>query len=210
MKNFSLFLFCFLALFLISCTVGRKVQLDKLVATVEVQGTKSVAIAVLDHRDHVLKEGKPQDFVGYLRSGVGIPYPIGTKTQKPFADDIASSINETLASKGFKCSVISTTPKDPENDIVSKLNASGAENSMLFTFNSWWTDTYMATLLNYNLSVTVFDKAGNQLVSKKFEASKKGIGANILGTEYKRVIPGAFKKELELILNDPEIKKNLQ
>jgi hypothetical protein len=198
------------ALLLVSCAVGRKVQYDKLVADIDIQGTQTIAVAVLDHRDHVLKDGKPQDFVGYLRSGVGIPYPIGTKTEKPLADDFASSVNQTLSGKGFKCSVVTTTPKESENDIIPKLKGTGSENSLLFVVNSWWTDTYMATLLNYNITVSIFDKAGNQLATKKFETTRKGIGANVMGTEYKKKIPSAFMDELGAMLNDADIKKALQ
>jgi hypothetical protein len=210
MRKINVVFICFIAICLSSCAVSRKVQYDNLVANIEVQGTKSVAIAALDHRTHVLKDGKPQDFVGYLRAGVGIPYPIGTKSKKPLASDVANSINETLANKGYKCSVIGTSPTDTEKDVTGKLKATGSEVSLLFLMNSWWTDTYMATLLNYDVTISIYDKNGNQLSTRNFTESKKGIGVNVWGTEYQRVIPDAFKKELEKLLNDPDIKKSLQ
>jgi hypothetical protein len=210
MKKLNVIFIGLIAIWLTSCVVARKAQYDKLVANVEVQSTKSIAIGVLDHREHVLTNGKPVDFVGYLRSTAGIPYPIGTKSLKPLATDFASSIQETLTTKGFKCSVVTTVPKDAENDIVDKLKTSGSELSILFVLNSWWTDTYMATLLSYDVSVTVCDKNGTRLATKKFAESKKAIGANIWGTEYQKYIPEACKNVLGIIFNDAEIKKALQ
>jgi hypothetical protein len=125
MKKIKLLFIGFIVLLLTSCAVGRKAQYDNIVANIEVQGTKSVALAALDHRTHVLQDGKPQDFVGYLRSGVGIPYPIGTKSKKPLSSDVASSLNETLAKKGYKCSVIATAPTDNVKDVIAKLKAGG-------------------------------------------------------------------------------------
>jgi hypothetical protein len=149
--------------------VANKIQYDNLVANIEVQGTKSIAIAALDHREHVLINGKPQDFVGYHRSSYGIPDPIGTKSKQPLADDVASSFKETLSNKGFKCSVLVTTPTDVEKVVIEKLKASGSDISILFLMNSWWTDTNFSTfLLNYDVTISVYDKNGIQLSTKQF------------------------------------------
>lgn len=211
MKKRNLIFIGLIAILLTSCTVGRKVQYDKIVANVEVQGTRSVAIAALDHREHVIINGKAPDFVGYLRSAVGIAYPIGTKSKKSLADDVASSISETLSKKGFKCSVFTTAQTDDEKVVVEKLIASSSEISILFLMNAWWTDTYMPTLLTYDITVTIYDKNGIQLSTKKFTEKDKVIAKTMIwGNEYEKFIPEAFKKELEIILNDPEIKKSLQ
>lgn len=210
MKKLNLIFIGSLAILMTSCAISRKVQYDNLVANVEVQGTKSVAIAALDHREHVLVNGKAVDFVGYMRSTVGIPYPIGTKSKKPFADDVASSINHTLSGKGYKCSVIITTPKDAENDIINKLKDSSSDVSILFLMNAWWTDTSYPTFLNYDVTISLYDKSGTLLSTKKFAENKKNIaGMMIWGNEYMKFIPNAFKTELEKMLNDPDIKKSL-
>lgn len=211
MKKLNLIFIGSIAILITSCAVARKVQYDNLVANVEVQGTKSIAIAVLDHREHVLINGKPQDFVGYLRASVGIPYPIGTKSKKPLADDVVSSIKETLSNKGFKCSVLVTTPTDVEKAVVEKLKASGSDISIMFLMNSWWTDTHFPTLLNYDVTISVYDKNGIQLSTKKFTENMKVIaGPMMWGNEYEKFIPNAFKQVLEKILNDPDIKKSIQ
>jgi len=210
MKRSNLIFIELIAIWLTSCMVGQKVQYDKLAANIEVQGTKSVSIAVLDNRVHILKDGKPQSFVGYLRGAYGNPFLLVTKSSGPLADDIASSINETLSQKGFKCSVVATVPTDGEKAVVDKLKSKGSEISILFLMNSWWTDTYMTTLLNYDVTISVYDKNGIQLATKNFKESKKGLGVNIIGTEYRKKVPAGFKTELEKMFNDADIKKSLQ
>lgn len=188
----------------------RKVQYDNLISKIDFQGTKSVSIAVLDHRVHVLKDGKPTDFVGYTRATVGIPYPLGTRTKMPLADDIAGSISGTLSNKGFKCSVISTTPTDSENDIVGKLKETGADRSLLFVLNSWSTDTYQYTLLTYDIQISMYERNGSQSVNKKFSENKKEIGKIAFGSSIHAHITEGFKNELGKILNDPDIKGSFQ
>jgi hypothetical protein len=216
MKKSALVSIGLTAILLTSCLISkktqyaRKAQFDNLVVDIDAKGTKTVAIAALDHRGHVLNNGKPRDFVGYIRAAVGIPYPIGTKSLKPLADDVASSIKETLSNRGYKCTVLATVPADQENAVIDRLKANGSEISILFLMNSWWTDTYMSTILNYDISISIYDKNGSQLSTKKFSETNKGIGATVSGFDFQTYLPDAFKKLLEKIYNDPDIKKSLQ
>lgn len=210
MKKNNLILISLLAISISSNASRYKVQYDKLVANIEATGTKSVSIATLDHRAKIQKEGSSPDCVGYLRSTVGIPFSVETKSKNPFSDDVSSSINESFAKKGFKCSVTTTTPKDSTNTIADKLKNSGSDISILFVTNLWWTDTHMATLLEYDVTVNIYDKSGSLLVSKNFTESSKGLGANIWGSEYQKYIPNGFTEALERFFNNPEVKKVLE
>jgi len=210
MKKINFIIMALLAISVSTNASLYKVHYDKLVANIEAKGTKSVSIATLDHRAKIQKEGSSPDCVGYVRSTVGIPYSLETKSKKPFSDDVSSSINESFAKKGFKCSVTTTTPNDSANIVVDKLKNSGSDISILLVTNLWWTDTHMATLLEYDVTVNVYDKSGNLLVSKNFTESSKGLGVNIWGNEYQKNIPNGFTEALERFFNDPEIKKVLE
>ena len=206
----NLLFFCFLALSLFSSASIFKVQYNNLVSKLDIKGEKSVSIAVLDHRTQIVKDGKSDDCVGFLRSSVGIPYVIETSSKKSFANDFSSSLFDTFSHQGFKCSVINTTPKDSVKTVESKLKNSGSEISIFFVVDMWWTDTFMATLLEYDFTVFIYNKNGDLLVSKKFTEQKHGLGANVWGNEYKKCIPSGFIETLEKVFKEEEIKKALQ
>lgn len=206
----NLLFFCFLALSFYSSASIFKVQYNNLVSKLDIKGNKSVSIAVLDHREQIVKDGKSEDCVGFIRSSVGIPYIIETSSKKSFANDFSSSLFDTFSHQGFKCSIINTSPKDSIKAVENNLKNSGSEISIFFVIDSWWTDTFMATLLEYNFTVFIYNKNGNLLVSKNFTEQKHALGANVWGNEYKKNIPSGFIETLDKVFNAEEIKKALQ
>lgn len=208
MKNTNLIGIGFIFIILTSCVIGRKVQYDKLTANIECAGTNSVLITTLDHRKPIKKMEKLRFKVGYLRDIYGIPFGISTKSDQTLADDISSSISETLTKKGYKCSVLSVNPEESKDIAIEKLKKSNSEISILFLIDSWWTDTYFKTKLDYDISINIYNKSGEILASKKFTEAQKYLGGLFWSSNFEENIPKAFKEELEKIFNDPYIKKS--
>ena len=57
-----------------------------------------LALGVQDLRSYVVSGDKGEDFAGLARSGYGIPYDIGTESNRPLAQEIADMIATALRS----------------------------------------------------------------------------------------------------------------
>ena len=99
---------CLLLLgFLVGCAISRKVEYETVSANVP-SLSEHISIATWDQREQILNGARKIDFVGYMRSGAGIAYPMGTSSEKPFADVVSSSVAASFTKKGNKTSVIVT------------------------------------------------------------------------------------------------------
>jgi hypothetical protein len=89
----------FAILFLSGCVVGRKHDFQQANAVLGYQG-EPVAMGVQDLRPYIVDGDKDEDFVGLARSGYGIPYDIGTESDRPLAQEMADVIAAALRSSG--------------------------------------------------------------------------------------------------------------
>jgi len=194
-----------LILFVSGCAVSRKVQYSGINANVPAF-SETIALATWDQREQVLDGSRKPDFVGYMRSGAGIAYPIGTASGKPLADDISSSISTSLEKKGCTTSVITTSPADNENTILDNLIKSGNEKLLLVKCSEYHTDGYGIQNLNYNLQVTVYASDGELVKEKRFQGDRT-LGGNVAWGpgKYQEYMPEGLKTLLEQIFNDEEI-----
>ena len=200
----------FLAFLILSgCAVSRKIQYDKINADLPAI-TENIALATWDQREQVLDGSRKPDFVGYMRSGAGIAYPIGTASGKPLADDISSSIASSLEKKGCTTSIITTSPADNENAILNNLKNSGSGKLVLIKCSEYHTDGYGIQNLNYNLQVKIHASDGQLVKEKSFQGDRNLGGSVAWGPgKYKEYMPEGLKTLLEEIFNDPEISSGL-
>lgn len=196
-----------LAVFLLGgCAVGQRISYNDTELELQASGTSMVAVTTVDNRPYVKDGEKDKDYVGKFRGGYGNPWNVGTESGKPLADDMSSVICAALEKKGFACRPVSVEPNELPSHIIDKLQATGAKSLLLLTINEWLSDTYYTTTLNYDLLLTVTNHQGTKLVEKS-AAGEEELGGSFWNPpgHAKEAVPKAFKRKLELLLNDPEV-----
>jgi hypothetical protein len=195
-----------------SCAVSQSIQYDNLTGSLDFKGNKSVSIATLDMRTQVVDSTRNPDFVGYMRSGVGIAYPAGTKSKNSLAEDFSSSISKTLASKGFKTKVLPTSLLESSEKIVAKLIDTESDRLLFVTLKNWVTDGYGVISIQFDVNISVYDTKGNVLADKNFSEWNKAIGGNaFMGPgNYKIYIPEYVKLQIATMLNQSDIQQALR
>ena len=209
-KTAHIILLIILSLFLTRCAVNRKIDYSNLKMDLFDVKSKSVNIALLDHREAVIDGSRKANFTGYMRSNVGIAYPISTKNGTNFIDEISNNIIKSLNRFNIKAVNILTKYSENENSIREQLFRTESNKKILFVFNELHTDGYAIQVLHYDFEVSVFDK-DNQLISyKKFHDKRKLGGTVAFGAgPYKKYMPEAIVKLFEDVFNDPEILNKL-
>ena len=196
---------------LASCS-SRVVQYDHLVGPLPYQGTHTVGIATLDKRTAVIDGSRKPDFVGYLRSAVGVAWPIGTKSKMSLSDDFSSSIAATLARKGYKTKELKTEPSQSTDEVTTRLVNSGGDRLLLVVMKQWATDGYGDQALDCDLEIYVLDTQGNKLATNSYLVSQKRFGGNWAtgAGRYKEYTPIAVRNELGLMLSLEDIRAALE
>ncbi len=219
MKNLSWARYIAVTLVLIlsaGCASGNKFNYSDVIADLSASGAKAVGVATHDQRAYIKSGEKNPDFVGLMRGGLnftfGAPHNVTTASGHPMAADMTRALASSLSKKGFKAVPIVVTQTDDQNAVLEKLKASGAERLVLLTLNEWKSDTYHNTALQYDVSLKVYDQAGNVLSEKKIQG-KDDLGGTLWGDPVsfaEKAIPPAFKGKIEELLNNPSIANTLQ
>jgi hypothetical protein len=199
MKNYiSLFI---LTTLISGCAISRKVSYNDLSINLPRVTAKSIGIAIWDQREQVIQEKRNPDFVGYMRSGVGIAYPMGTESGKAFADDIALDIFTSFQKNGYNVKITPTSYKESENTVLTNLKNSNSDKLILMKMNKLHTDGYTGFDLFYDLQTSVYKSSSELLEQKSFKGTKP-LGK---GSKYKTYLPKGLKELIEEVFNDPVI-----
>lgn len=176
------------------CAFGQKITYSDTVADVEASGNKSVAVATLDQRPYVITGDKKPSFVGLSRGGYGNPFDVLTVSGAPLADEFSASISRSLSERGFKSSVVKVAASQSRRATIDQLRGAGAERLVLISLKEWKSDKYMRTSLIYDVTVKVFDTAGEELATASFH------GDEVVGD-----VPTAFRSKIEEWFGDSKI-----
>ncbi len=214
MKSFSQAQYIVVSLVLVifaGCASGNKYNYSDVVADLNASGAKAVGVATHDQRAYIKSGEKNPDFVGLMRGGLnfsfGAPHNVTTASGHPMAADMTRALASSLSKKGFKAVPVVVTQTDDQNAVLEKLKASGAERLVLLTLNEWKSDTYHNTALQYDVSLKVYDQAGNVLAEKEIKG-KDDLGGTLWGDPVsfaKESVPRAFKEKIEVLLNSTSI-----
>lgn len=167
---------------------------------------RKIAIAVHDQRPEIIKAEKDATFTGYMRSGVGIPYPIHTVSGLPLSDDMSGSIAGSFTKSGFSVVPVKTLFTESHEQVIAKLNASGAEKSVILHLETWQSDCYQRVWINFKIVLQVYDGSGKFLGQKMAEGTQELGGSMWNPTKVARkAIPPFFKQKMEEVFNSPEI-----
>lgn len=169
-------------------------------------GTTAILLAVHDQRTEMISTGKEPEFVGYMRSGFGIPFNIGTKSGQPLAVDLANVIGNALIKKGFAVKNMPTSPSETHEQLVQKMKEAKAGMPVILHLTTWHSDCYQVVWYYYNLVLQVYDTEG-KFIGQKMIEGKESVGSSFWNPPKfaRKNLPPAMKKRLEELFNSPEI-----
>ncbi len=191
---------------------GNKHPYHEVVLSTPIKSSSSIAIAVHDQRHYVVDASKSATFCGSMRSGVGIPYDITTKSDKPVADDMLDIIYHALAKNGNNVIKVATRSGLHKKDILGLLSESKAQKQVYICIHEWKTDTYMKADLYCYLTLDVYDQNGIILVENDVKASAESYGGSFWNPK-KAARLGALKAvklKLDLLLNTEKVVKAIE
>lgn len=185
---------------------GNKHPYHEVEVDFNISGSSNILLAVHDQRTEMINNKKEPNFVGYMRSGVGIPYNISTRSGHPLAEDIAGIVSRGLAKSGFSVKIFPTSPNETHEQLVEKLLAAKEGMPVVLHLTEWHSDCYQVVWYHYNLVLQVYGSDGNFLGQKVIEG-KESLGGSFWNPpkHARKVLPPALKKRLEELFNSPEI-----
>jgi len=194
--------------------VGQSFDLASAMLTLAASGSASVAVAALDKREAIRTGGKTPDFAGTLRGGFGNPFNVLVRGHVPLAKVTADVVAKGLKAKGYGAKAVEVDPKADDATALAALKSSGAAKLLVIDIQKWQSDTYMKVGMHYLLVARVMDAGGNVLAESKVTGAEdgkddlKGSAMNPAGYA-KKVVPKAFRDQLERLLNDAAVVKAL-
>lgn len=184
---------------------------NEVMPNLDTTGTGQIVVVTHDQRPYVVSGGTNPTLVGLLRSPGGIPYPVYTLSGHPLADDMTEIICDALTSKGFQCVPVSVAASARPDEIQRKLQEYPGTRVMVLVLHEWKSDTYIATALAYDATLSVLDEYGALMAETHIQ------GRDVLEGSFwnsysfaSRLVPQALKKNLEKLLNDPTVIAALQ
>ena len=191
----------FAILFLSGCVVGRKHDFREAKAVLDYHG-QPLALGVQDLRSYVVSGDKGEDFAGLARSGYGIPYDIGTESNRPLAQEMADVIAAALRGSGATVKIVALSPKMGRTDVIRAMTGAGTDQALLLSMREWKTDTYGATGLAYDLELEALNAQG-QVLAKQSTRGEEELGGSAWmfdpQSHTQEVTPQAFRQKVELL-----------
>jgi hypothetical protein len=194
-----------LAWLVTGCAVGNRYAYHTVIAEPRLEGAGSVGVGTHDQRDDVRKGEKDPQFVGLQRGGYGNPFDVRTQGDRPLADDMTTSLVNTLSKRGFRVQAViiaHTVPPDQARERVVRV---GGDRAVLLTVKEWKSDAMARLGLSYDVTMLVLDRAGTVLAEKRIHGDKEVLGAAGLQGANSEAVGRAFKAKLETLLDDPAI-----
>jgi hypothetical protein len=191
---------------------GNKHPYHEVVISAQIKSNNPIAIAVHDQRHYVVNASKSATFIGSMRSGVGIPYDITTKSDKPVADDFLGIIKEAMEKSGNKLLIVPTRSGLSKEEVISELKKTQAPRSIYIDIREWKTDTYMKADLYCLVNLYVMDQNGDTIAETSVKANAEAYGGSFWNPKKaaKKGALKAVKLKLEALINDKVIVKALE
>ena len=191
---------------------GNKHPYHEVVISTQVKSHDPIAIAVHDQRHYVVNASKKATFIGSMRSGVGIPYDITTKSDKPLAEDFQIIIKQAMEKAGNKLIIVPAFLGISKEEVLSGLEKTQAPRRIYIDIREWKTDTYMKANLYCLLHLYVFNQNNEIIAESSVKANAEGYGGSFWNPKKaaKKGALKAVKLKLEALLNDEVIVKALE
>ena len=191
---------------------ANKHPYHEVVISTPIRSKFPIAIAVHDRRRYVVEGTKQETFCGNMRSGVGIPFDISTKSDQPLADDFMGIMKHALEKNGNQINIIPTRANLNKDYVHSRLLAENLPRIMYIEILEWKIDTYVKADLYCYINITVMNQNGEIMGEATVKANREPYGGSFWNPK-KAARQGALKAvklKLEALLNDSVILKYLQ
>ena len=181
------------------------------IANIAASGNITVTTTAHDQREYIVSGQSPTNYVGMQRGGFGNPVNVTTASGKPLAEDITTSICNSLSAKGFRATAVNVAYSNKRSDVIAQLRKSGSKRLLLLTLHEWQCDSLINAELSYDINLEVFDSSGIKLTEKSIKGNDD-LGGNFWNPKgyAQESVLKAFKEKLEALLNSGEILKTLQ
>jgi hypothetical protein len=191
---------------------GNKHPYHEVVISAQSKSNNPIALAVHDQRHYIVNASKSATFIGSMRSGVGIPYDITTKSDKPLADDFLGIIKQAMEKAGNKLFIVPTRSGLSKEEVYSELSKTQAPRSIYIDIREWKTDTYMKADLYCLVNLYVLDQNGATIAETSVKANAEGFGGSFWNPKKaaKKGALKAVKLKLEALINDKVVVKALE
>ncbi|MBI3505298.1 MAG: hypothetical protein HY059_10675 [Proteobacteria bacterium] len=198
-------LVCLFSLSLGACAVGNQHDYSG-TPQLALQSAASTAVGVQDQRPYVVDKDKAGNFSGLSRGGFGNPFNVTTLSGNTLAADFSTAVVTALKGKGVDTAEVPVPPGQLLSQTHQALLNVGRDRSLLIGIREWKSDTYMATVLLYDLNAMVFDKGG-RLLAENTLVGHDSLGGSAMNPpgHAKEAVPPAFRATLAKLLNDPKI-----
>lgn len=190
---------------------GNKHPYNEVSIGCKINSSKSIAIAVHDQRSYVMDSGKTPDYCGNMRSGVGIPYDIHTKSGIPVAAEMENIICNAMIKNGNTVQKVATSHAQKTEQVIENLKITNADRLIYIKMLEWKTDTYMKADLYCLMQLFAYNSTGELIAETTVKASREAFGGSFWNPK-KAARKGALKAlklKLEALINDDTIIKTL-
>jgi hypothetical protein len=191
------------------CAVGNTVDYQTPAPTVEIDSDQDVVVTVLDQRPYILDGDKEPDFVGLRRAGFGNPWDVTTRSEVPFADDMAEAIVEALIVADVPARSVAVPPSNNFETAVDTAVNAGGTRSLVVLIGEWKSDAYFNLEIDYDLTAQVYDAERALLASNSINGNND-LGPVTFESDYSKAAGEAFDLKIEELLNVPAIQDALE
>ncbi len=157
MPLFRLCLFILAVTHLTGCAFGQRVDYTQAVPALALSSDQSVAVVVIDERPYVVSGNKDSKYVGTVRGGYYNPFNMNTHSGLPLAMDLQKAVVTAL-------NRASITARD-QNYPSTKASLPD-QRLLVLRVREWKSDTYMRARFDYDLTTSIYDNQGTQLMTR--------------------------------------------
>jgi hypothetical protein len=151
--------------------VGRTFDYRATRPSIELSSSATLALGVHDQRQYVVSTNKPESWVGLIRSRVGIPFDVHTKSGDALSSDVAFALVQVFGFHKVQANAVTIASSASREQAVESLIKAGLPKALLVTIEEWRTDTYTTTRVDYRLRAELFDGSGKQIARNDVQGS---------------------------------------
>lgn len=147
-----------------------------------------------------------------MRSGVGIPYDILTKSEKPLAEEMQMIIKSALEKNGNRITSFSTNFIKTDSEILNEMYKNQHSFNLYIDIREWKTDTYIKADLYCLMTLYIYNASGTLLAETTVKANREAYGGSFWNPK-KAARKGALKAvklKLEALINDEVVLRTLE
>jgi hypothetical protein len=200
-----------LIIFIIIGCGPRGVRYTALLNNLECSSNRSVAVAILDERPYILNKEKDPSYVGIMRGGYGNPFNTWTESGGPLADDMLTTVIDSLRARGFAVMPLKTSTTDSLNSVMTKFSASGADRLIFMDLKEWYSDylpkafVVERSTLFLNVEVTVFDRNQKNIVKNNLKEE-----LSLPSGWPENTVPDVYQRKIRQLIDDSRVCRALQ